>query len=492
MKYFFALMLLVAATAFTASAQTVMKVKMTSGETTEIPVNKIDNVTFGEISEPEMPEAGHPVDLGLSILWADRNVGSTSEFDPGIECGWGDPTGEKTSSNLDDYPCPFPPKDISGTEYDIARVKWGAPWRMPTKEEIEELKYVSNSTIKKSTGYAYGSYYMKVENINTGNCIYLPNGSDTHNYIHYYWTSTLSTIATYNAYKFGIAGSSTTIISDEDFRYCDYYIRPVMDKIDITTGDALNITANSAMLVGTVEDTGNGVETGFLYGTSDNLKERGKRIEAGYSRGEFNIVVVDLSEGSTYYYCAYVKMSEDLYIYGETKSFVAQDTYKVGDLWPDKNDKYNAKGVVFKVDADGLHGKVVSISYAENLAWDSNSIPSNEHCINVSDGSLNQMPLSHSPAGKWCANYGDDWYCPARGELVELNSVIDKVNNTLMSIPTSIHNGFYWSSTQYSATYYDLAYIVCIAEDKYLGFSGGWFGENSKSEKRRVCAVKKF
>lgn len=49
MKYFFALMLLVAATAFTASAQTVMKVKMTSGETTEIPVNKIDNVTFGEI-----------------------------------------------------------------------------------------------------------------------------------------------------------------------------------------------------------------------------------------------------------------------------------------------------------------------------------------------------------------------------------------------------------------------------------------------------------
>ena len=115
MKHLSALILLAAATAFTASAQTVMKVKMTSGETTEIPVGKIENVTFGETSEPEQPEAGRPVDLGLSVLWADRNVGATSEFDPGIQCGWGDPTGEKAEVSRASY-------DFSD---DLRRFQWG-------------------------------------------------------------------------------------------------------------------------------------------------------------------------------------------------------------------------------------------------------------------------------------------------------------------------------------------------------------------------------
>ena len=29
--------------------------------------------------------------------------------------------------------------DISGTNYDVAHVKWGGNWRMPTIEEVEEL-----------------------------------------------------------------------------------------------------------------------------------------------------------------------------------------------------------------------------------------------------------------------------------------------------------------------------------------------------------------
>ena len=169
MRHLSALILLAAATTFTASAQTVMKVKMTSGETTEIPVGKIENVTFGETSEPEQPEAGRPVDLGLSVLWADRNVGATSEFDPGIQCGWGDPTGEKASDDLDDYPSPLPPENISGTEYDIARAKWGAPWRMPTWEEVYELE----SKVSAASGYAYGTYYLKATSEN-GNGIYFP------------------------------------------------------------------------------------------------------------------------------------------------------------------------------------------------------------------------------------------------------------------------------------------------------------------------------
>ena len=31
--------------------------------------------------------------------------------------------------------------DISGTDYDVAHIKWGNDWRMPTIHEIEELAY---------------------------------------------------------------------------------------------------------------------------------------------------------------------------------------------------------------------------------------------------------------------------------------------------------------------------------------------------------------
>ena len=90
--------ILLAATVATlpAAAQSVMKVKMTSGATTEIPVSKIEKVTFGEATPPDTTaNEARPVDLGLSVLWADRNVGATSEFDLGGRYGWGDPTGGK-------------------------------------------------------------------------------------------------------------------------------------------------------------------------------------------------------------------------------------------------------------------------------------------------------------------------------------------------------------------------------------------------------------
>ena len=79
------------------------------------------------------------VDLGLSVKWANCNVGASSPEEYGGLYGWGDPTGENRSTNLDDYPSANPPNNISGTRYDIARAKWGGSWRLPTLEEFEEL-----------------------------------------------------------------------------------------------------------------------------------------------------------------------------------------------------------------------------------------------------------------------------------------------------------------------------------------------------------------
>ncbi|WP_304407887.1 hypothetical protein [Bacteroides acidifaciens] len=84
--------------------------------------------------------AGHGyVDLGLSVFWADMNVGAMSIEEYGGLYGWGDGTGTIKSKNSDDYPNQAPSESICGTEFDLARQKWGGKWRLPSKAECQEL-----------------------------------------------------------------------------------------------------------------------------------------------------------------------------------------------------------------------------------------------------------------------------------------------------------------------------------------------------------------
>ena len=79
------------------------------------------------------------VDLGLSVKWATCNVGASSPEDYGDYNAWGE-TSVKTSYTEDN--CSTYGKfmgDIGGTSRDVAHVKWGGSWRMPTKAEFEEL-----------------------------------------------------------------------------------------------------------------------------------------------------------------------------------------------------------------------------------------------------------------------------------------------------------------------------------------------------------------
>lgn len=84
------------------------------------------------------PSEGWLIDLGLSVKWASYNVGASSPEDYGGLYLWADPTGEKTITNDDDHPSSNIPENISGTQYDIARAKWGG-WRLPKPEEFIEL-----------------------------------------------------------------------------------------------------------------------------------------------------------------------------------------------------------------------------------------------------------------------------------------------------------------------------------------------------------------
>lgn len=81
------------------------------------------------------------VDLELSVLWAKQNVGAPDEYSTGLFYSWGE---LEPKSCYDDTTYTGPPLsvwNISGTEWDVAHVKWGGKWRMPTAQEVYELLY---------------------------------------------------------------------------------------------------------------------------------------------------------------------------------------------------------------------------------------------------------------------------------------------------------------------------------------------------------------
>ena len=78
------------------------------------------------------------IDLGLSVKWADCNVGAENPWNAGKYFLWGDPSGEKDAAEI--FPDVNAIGDIVGSSKDMAKANMGGDWRMPTSEELKELK----------------------------------------------------------------------------------------------------------------------------------------------------------------------------------------------------------------------------------------------------------------------------------------------------------------------------------------------------------------
>lgn len=137
-------------------------------------------------------------------------------------------------------------------------------------------------------------------------------------------------------------------------------------------------------------------------------------------------------------------------------------TYKIGDLYSENG----LKGVVFAVEQNGKHGKIVSLDEAE-LSW----CRSHEWvkkievgCFNQTDGAENMKKVTsfmgweeNYPAFKWCKDKGDAWYLPAKEEIALITlKEREAINRNLLSsggktLPELNEPGRYWSSTEYDA-----------------------------------------
>lgn len=97
---------------------------------------------------------GHElVDLGLpsGLLWATCNIGAETPEQVGNYYAWGEIQNRTdfTENNYAFAENQLTLNDISATEYDAARSNWGGEWRMPTKQECNEL--ISNCEIMDTT-----------------------------------------------------------------------------------------------------------------------------------------------------------------------------------------------------------------------------------------------------------------------------------------------------------------------------------------------------
>ena len=192
-------------------------------------------------------ENGHEwVDLGLSVKWATMNVGASSPEDYGDYYAWGETT---TKSNYDwtTYKYLSETSSITLTKYntdssygtvdgkttldlsdDAARQNWGGTWRMPTYDELDELRFQCDwtwTTQNDINGY-------KVTSKTNGNSIFLPAAgcrNDSSLYSAgvrgYYLSSSIDTSSPYSARYLGFDSSDVLILSFS--RYYGRSVRPV-------------------------------------------------------------------------------------------------------------------------------------------------------------------------------------------------------------------------------------------------------------------------
>ena len=190
------------------------------------------------------------VDLGLSVKWANMNVGAESETDYGTYFAWGEtlgytvvgstttpaPGNVKTTFNWGTYSLcdvvdeiPKMNRYCTNRTYgywdfvdhktelepahDAASVGWGGNWRMPTKSQIDELLATKsdtenytwlwcNGSSNKYNGTTVKGWVIESKKSGTvGNRIFLPAAGDLHDDIiqnagsgGQYWSSSLDNI----------------------------------------------------------------------------------------------------------------------------------------------------------------------------------------------------------------------------------------------------------------------------------------------------------
>lgn len=184
-----------------------------------------------------------PVDLGLSVKWADRNVGASAQQEQGTLFAWGATSpvpyydwsyypfcggnfNELTKYNIDPNLGTVDGKCVLEPEDDAANVIFGDGWRMPTdaewKELIEECEWSigrKGCTVRsRKPGFENSSIFLPFIAGKSGGEVYASS-------LGYYWSSTLCTTSCWSAAA--VSFYNKTVERPVFGRYLGCAVRPV-------------------------------------------------------------------------------------------------------------------------------------------------------------------------------------------------------------------------------------------------------------------------
>ncbi|MBO4560567.1 MAG: Ig-like domain-containing protein [Bacteroidaceae bacterium] len=255
------------------------------------------NVVVRQLSE--MHNGHEFVDLGLSVKWATCNVGSLVPEGVGNYYAWGE------TDSKDDYSWGtylFGNEAQSLTKYclsadygkdgfmdnkttlelvdDVARIEWGGFWRIPTKEEFEEL--VNNCSFTSTTKNGVDGYEIRSQIAGyEDQSIFLPTTGykmsiytyDEERY--WYWTSSIDNQFSSGAWTFVYDRPIRDFFSLR--RYYGLPVRPVCSRKTIIENITIDLNKDSISiflketfdLLATVKNNNAVIDCGVNWSTGD-------------------------------------------------------------------------------------------------------------------------------------------------------------------------------------------------------------------------------
>ena len=181
------------------------------------------------------------VDLGLSVKWATCNVGASSPEEYGDYFAWGETAtkAEYTGENCPTYGLSYSSLKSQGyidkgnltSQYDAATANWGGDWRMPTYDELKELRY--NCTWTWTTQNSVNGYKVTGP---SGASIFLPaTGYRLESSLRYagifgdYWSSWPGNFNNYSACDLDFDSSGHDMSYYGNGRNCGLTVRSVLE-----------------------------------------------------------------------------------------------------------------------------------------------------------------------------------------------------------------------------------------------------------------------
>ncbi len=326
------------------------------------------------------------VDMGLpkGTKWAVCNVGAQSATEAGDYFAWAE---TETKSRYSESNYLYGTRNlgenfnISGTQLDAAFIRWGGSWRMPTKEEWEELINEENCSWSWSTINGVNGHI--VTSLSNGNKIFLPAVGMRYNEgVHYMGSSGIYASATqggnnssyshtliyhysakglYNGDSYYPFNSWSSPGRYGSARYMGKTIRPVMSTIEPTSdGMELTILTDSALwnmgnttatLYGSLRSTTpiiGEIMVGIIVGDSAGISiktEDGAQQNYRYlyskktsTAGVFNYTL-PVYANIGYWYKSFVQTSDTI-MYGKARHFgyeMVDLGLNTGTLWANMN-----------------------------------------------------------------------------------------------------------------------------------------------------------